>query len=113
MGPSAAAARKSSMYCALKPMESGSPLYSFSMRFLGFAVFRAGRGNFDAFLGDGKFYGVRARVGKLRDALHGVVQFAALDHHVLVVVARQDGFVVGELPGEHARNQQAFAGAEE
>ena len=63
-------------------------------------------------LADGKFHGMRALVGKLRDALHGIVQFAALDHHVLVVVARQHGFVVGELSGEHARNQQALADAE-
>ena len=62
-------------------MESGSPLYSFSMCFFGFAVFGAGRGNFDAFFGDGKFHGVRALVGKLRDALDRIVQFAAFDHH--------------------------------
>src|SRR5713101_8094499 len=31
MGPSDAAARKSSRYCELKPMDSGSPLYSFSI----------------------------------------------------------------------------------
>src|SRR5882724_10373166 len=33
--------------------------------FLGFAVFRAGSGNFDAFFRDRKFYGVRALIGKL------------------------------------------------
>ena len=94
-------------------MASGSPLYSFSIVSLASPY-----SGLDAEISmpsvrDGKFHGVRARVGKLRDALHGVVQFSALDHHFSIVVARQDGFVIRELSGEHARNQQAFSGAEE
>src|SRR6266436_1079188 len=81
--------------------------------FLGFTVFGAGSGNFDAFLGDGKFYGMRALVGELRYAADGVGEFCALEDDTFVVVAGKHSFVVRELAGENAGDEQAVAGLEE
>ena len=80
--------------------------------FFRFAIFRAGRGNFDAFRETASFTACERWSASCDDARHGVIQFVALDHHVLVVLARQHGFVIGELAGEHARNQQALADPE-
>jgi len=68
--------------------------------FFRFAVFGARRGDFDAVTADGEFDCVRALIGKLRDALDGIAELAALDCDGLIVVARQDGLVIRELAGE-------------
>src|ERR1700730_8253792 len=81
--------------------------------FLSFAVLRAGCGDLDAFLGDGKLHRVRTLIGKLRDAPHGVGKFAALYYNRLVVLARKDRFVIRELAGEDARDQQTVADLKE
>ena len=94
-------------------MAIGSPLYSFSIVSLASPYSGLDAEISMPSVDDGKFYRVGARVGKLRDALDGVVQFAALDHHFSVVVPRQDGFVIRELSGEHAGNEQAFPSAKE
>ena len=49
-----------------------------------------------------------ALIGKLRNAPHRIGQLPPLDHHVFVVVARQHRFVIRELPGQNAGNQQAM-----
>src|SRR6266851_7737270 len=72
-----------------------------------FAVFRTRCGNLDAFFRHRHFDGMRTLIGKLRNAAHGIAQFRALEHYGLVVIARQHCFVVRELPGQDARNQQA------
>src|SRR2546430_5530553 len=53
--------------------------------FLGFAVFGAGSGNFDTFLGDGKFYGVGTLIGQLRYAADSVGEFRGFQGGALVV----------------------------
>src|SRR5205807_2288692 len=73
----------------------------------GFTVLGTRGRKFYALLGDGEFQSVRALVGELRDAAYRVVEFVALQDNFFVVVPRQDGFVVGKLTGEDARNQQA------
>src|SRR5712692_3442683 len=75
-------------------------------RFLGLAVFGAGGGKLEALLGERELYRVRALVGELRDAPQRIVQLAAFQNDGFVVLPRQHSLVVGELPGEHARNQQ-------
>src|SRR5437016_181773 len=76
------------------------------------AVFRAGGGDLDAFFRDGQLHGVRALIGKLRDAAHRIAQFGPLDDHIFVIVPKQHRFVIGELAGQNARNQQAMADLE-
>ncbi len=57
--------------------------------------------------------GAGALVGELGDALDATHQVFAADDDELVVVARQDGLVVGELAGELAAGEHAAADAEE
>ncbi len=57
--------------------------------------------------------GAGALVGELRDALDGTHQVFRADDDELVVVAREDGLVVGELAGELAAGEDAAADAEE
>src|SRR6202008_2918769 len=57
--------------------------------------------------------GAGALVGELGDALNGAGEIFRADDDELVVVARQNGFVVGELAGELARGEDALADAEE
>ncbi len=100
-GPSAAALKKSSRYWPLKPMAMGSPLYSFSMVSLAspYSGLEA-EISMPSWL-TRKFHRMRALIGELRDAPHGVVQFVALEYHQFIVVARQYRFVIGELPGQN------------
>src|SRR5260221_5532071 len=81
--------------------------------FLGFAVFGAGSRNFNAFLGDGKFYSVRALVGKLRYATHGVCKLCSFEDNAFVVVAGKHSFIIRELAGENAGDEQPMASLEE
>ena len=84
----------------------GIALVFFLDVFLCLSVLRARRGNLDAFGRDREFHGVRALIRKLRNAAHRIAQLAALDHHVLVVVARQHRFIVRELSRQNPRYQQ-------
>src|SRR6266566_2450242 len=49
---------------------------------------------------------------ELSDAVRRVAQFRSFDDHTLVVVPREHRFVVRELAGENARNQQPVADLE-
>ena len=71
------------------------------------------RGELELVLLQANLDGARALVGKLRDALDGAHQVFAAHDDELVVVARQNGLVVGELPGELAAGEHAAADAEE
>ena len=49
---------------------------------------------------------MRPLVRELRYAADRVTELGALEHHVFVVVARKHRFIVRELSGENARDQQ-------
>ncbi len=57
--------------------------------------------------------GAGALVGELGDALDAAHEVFGADDDELVVVARQDGFVVWKLPGELAAGEDAAADLEE
>src|SRR5258708_20457640 len=76
-------------------------------------MFGDGGGNFHTFGGNGKHDGVRALVGKLRDAADSVAEFGPLKDHSLVVLARKNCFVIRELAGEDAGDQEAMADLKE
>ena len=81
--------------------------------FFCFSVLGARRGNFQAFLGEHEFHGVRALIGQLRNAAERVLEFAALDGDSFIHVAWQHSFVIRELAGEFATSEQAAAKLEE
>ena len=72
-----------------------------------------GGGDLQLVLLDAHLDGAGALVGELRDALDGRGEICAAHDYKFVVVARHDGFVVGELAGELAAGEDAMADAEE
>ena len=79
----------------------------------GLAGVGGGAGELELVLLEADLDGAGALVGELRYALDGAHEVFAADDDELVVVAGQDGLVVGELAGELAAGEDAAADAEE
>src|SRR5208283_2279867 len=75
----------------------------------GLAGVSGGAGELELVLFEADLDGTGALVGELGDALDAAHQVLGADDDELVVVAREDGLVVGELAGELARGEHASA----
>ncbi len=101
------ARRKSSRYCALKPISRSGPVYSLGT--LSSLSPVSTRGREDLHFAGRELHPNRARplIGELRHALDGALDLVLRKLGDVRVVLRQHALVIREIAGQLARDQQA------